>query len=217
MGSESVQSLAARAKTEGWPAGWFEEVYAQANADADCIPWADRVPNPSLIGWSEGSNGAGRSALCVGCGLGDDAEELARRGFVVTAFDISPTAIAWCRERFKRTPVAYQVADATSLPAAWSGAFDFIFEAYTLQVLPPDIRQLVLAELARVLAPGGRLLIVARGRDLGSAPSAIPPWPLTRGELSAAMETSAVESSFEDYLDREEPPVRRFRVLYTRR
>ncbi|MCC5670705.1 class I SAM-dependent methyltransferase [Nostoc sp. CHAB 5784] len=42
---------------------------------------------------------SGQKALVIGCGLGDDAEAIASLGFEVTAFDISPTAIAWCQER----------------------------------------------------------------------------------------------------------------------
>jgi hypothetical protein len=43
-------------------------------------------------------------------------------------------------------------------------------------------------------------------------------WPLTRAEVSALIAAGLRELSFEDLLDvedPEEPPVRRFRVLYT--
>jgi len=63
----------------------------------------------------------------VGCGLGDDAEALAQQGFQVTAFDISPTAIAWCEKRFPDSQVKYQVADLFALDPAWHHKFDFVF------------------------------------------------------------------------------------------
>lgn len=87
----------------------FEEIYARAGDDLTSVPWARFAPHPLLVMWldSAGSPGlpasrsfAGCEALVVGCGLGDDAEELARRGYAVTAFDVSPTAITRCRERF---------------------------------------------------------------------------------------------------------------------
>src|SRR5262245_10456194 len=108
-----AQNIAKEHLEKNDPTGWFEPLYAAAAGDAGSIPWADLAPNPNLIKWLDDHAiaGNGRRALVVGCGLGDDAEELARRGFAVTAFDISPTAIEWCRKRFADTPVSYCVAD----------------------------------------------------------------------------------------------------------
>jgi len=53
----------------------------------------------------------------------------------------------------------------------------------------------------------------ARGRE-PTAPKGEMPWPLTREELSLFKDHSLKELIFEDYLDREKPPVRRFRVTY---
>jgi len=68
---------------------WFERLYAEgANEEAD-IPWADFEPNPNLVAYLDRTtlSPAGQRALKVGCGLGDDVEELSDRGFDVTAFD----------------------------------------------------------------------------------------------------------------------------------
>jgi hypothetical protein len=40
------------------------------------------------------------------------------------------------------------------------------------------------------------------------------PWPLTKDELTDFLRFGLKEVSFEDYVDDEEPPVRRFRVAY---
>ena len=132
--------------SQGDPTGWFEPAYAQANGDRAAIPWAEKGINPHLIGVP--LEGAGLSALVVGCGLGDDAEYLASRGFAVTAFDISPTAIAWCRRRFPHSPVNYLAADLFqhSLPA-----FDFVLEAYTLQALPRSLRAQAISAIAALV------------------------------------------------------------------
>ncbi len=93
----SARQIAYKYLKAGDPLGWFEELYSRAGDDVSVIPWADLTPNPNLIDWLEHSHGAPfGKALKVGCGLGDDAEELVRRGFETTAFDISTSAIAWC-------------------------------------------------------------------------------------------------------------------------
>jgi len=210
-----VREMARASIQRGDPLGWFERLYAQAHGNAAEIPWGDQVPNPNLIEWL-GNNrvaGGGRTAAVVGCGLGDDAEALAAAGFAVTGFDLAPSAITWCRRRFSDSPVVYQVADLLHPPAAWGPGFDFVYEGYTLQAVPPDVRQAMLAPLAGLVRPGGSLLIVARGREEAD-PKGDLPWPLTRAELDPLLAAGLTVVRFEDYLDREDPPKRRFRIEY---
>jgi 2-polyprenyl-3-methyl-5-hydroxy-6-metoxy-1,4-benzoquinol methylase len=207
---ERARELARRALARGDATGWFEELYAEARSEAD-ISWADLVPNPSLVAWLDAHTVTGR-ALKVGAGLGDDAEELARRGLTVTAFDVAPTAVGWARRRFPDSSVDYVVADVLAPPAEWRGAFDFVLEAYTLQVLPPDQRPVAARAIAATVAPGGTLLVVARGRGEGEDEGAMP-WPLTPGELRGYFAGLTLQR-FEDFLDAEEPPVRRLRAEY---
>jgi len=91
-----------------------------------------------------------------------------------------------------------------------------VVEVYTLQVLPPDARAAAVACLRTVVAPGGTLLVVARGRDDGEHPGAMP-WPLTRHEVEAMGGDELALRSFEDFRDDEDPPVRRFRATFVRR
>ncbi len=197
--------------------GWFEELYTQAQGNEQAIHWADMEVNPNLVEWLDRRNiqGKDKLALVVGCGLGDDAEELARRGFEVVAFDIAPTAIAWCRQRFPQSPVAYVVADVFDPPTAWRGGFDFILEAYTLQVLPADVRSRAMTSIASLLAQGGTLLVICRGRSPQEPPGNLP-WPLSTEELEVFKGAGLRQVHFEDYFDQGEPPVRRFRVEYQR-
>jgi SAM-dependent methyltransferase len=168
----------------GDSASWFEGMYAGA-ASTDDLPWADLVPNPLLTPWldARGGAGEGRRALVVGSGLGDDAEELARRGFAVTAFDAAPSAVAWAQRRFPSSAVDYRVADATALPEEWHGAFALVVEAYTLQAVLAEERPLVAREVAAALAPGGVLLAIATARGPDDPPRTFRPWPLTPAEL----------------------------------
>jgi 2-polyprenyl-3-methyl-5-hydroxy-6-metoxy-1,4-benzoquinol methylase len=212
-----VRKLADESLARGDATGWFDALYQSAEGAASVIPWADGAPNPNLVAWlqSHPATELGKRALVVGCGLGDDAEALAALGMQVTAFDISPTAIAWCRERHSQSSVNYQAADLIQPPSEWTSAFDFVFEAYTLQALPLDLRAQVTRNLAGFVAPGGTLLVVARARD-NHEPLGSMPWPLSPNDL-APLTTAGLESSqFEDYFDAEEPPVRRFRVTYRR-
>jgi hypothetical protein len=54
--------------------------------------------------------------LKVGAGLGDDAEEPARRGLAVTACDVAPTAVEWAWRRLPESRVDCVVADAPAPP-----------------------------------------------------------------------------------------------------
>jgi SAM-dependent methyltransferase len=212
-----VREFAREALHRGEPTAWFEPLYAWAGGDPSRIPWADRAVNPNLLSWLEAHDvrGANRAALVVGCGLGDDAEELARRDFRVTAFDISPAAIAWCRRRFPEFRVTYRVADLLAAPREWTQRFDFVFEAYTVQSLPHTVREAALNAIANFVAPGGELLLVCRARDQQDDPGNLP-WPLTRDELRIVEAAGLREVQFEDYLDDEFAPVRRFRARYRR-
>ena len=51
------------------------------------------------------------------------------------------------------------VANAESLPAA-DGSQDALISIFTFHELPPKVRRAVLRECARVLKPGGRLVLV---------------------------------------------------------
>src|SRR5688500_13318686 len=110
---EQLRDHVRRGDTSG-----YDRLYQDAGADASKVPWARLAPNVNVTRWLDRAMpaGEGKRALVVGCGLGDDAEELARRGFAVTAFDIAPAAIDWCRRRFPSSRVTYVKADLLAPP-----------------------------------------------------------------------------------------------------
>ncbi|MBU7582519.1 MAG: class I SAM-dependent methyltransferase [Nostoc sp. TH1S01] len=179
-----VQQLATEALEKEQPSAWFEILYAKAEGDATQIPWAKLVPHPYLQTWLANHQPLvkGQKALIIGCGLGDDAEALAKLEFEVTAFDISPTAISWCQQRFPDSSVNYVVADLFALPTEWHLAFDFVFECRNIQALPLNVRSSVISSIASLVAPDGTLLLITRVRDTEVEPSG-PPWPLSDSEL----------------------------------
>lgn len=181
---QRVKEMVDRAIENNTPYGWFETLYQQANQQEDKIPWAKLKPHPLLASWLQKNPiaGAGKTALVVGCGLGDDAEALAHQGFKVTAFDVSETAIAWCKQRFPQSTVTYQVADLFATPKNWDRGFDVAIETYTIQALPLAIRSQTMEAIANLVAPGGTLLVITRLRATETEPDG-PPWPLSVSEL----------------------------------
>jgi SAM-dependent methyltransferase len=94
-----------------------------------------------------------RRVLEVGCGWGDLAEWIAREtGADVVATDLSPHMVELARKR----GLDAQVADVQALPFA-DGSFDAAVAAWMLYHVP-DLDRGV-AELARVLRLGGRLVV----------------------------------------------------------
>jgi SAM-dependent methyltransferase len=188
---QHAASLAQAAIAAGDATGWFEQVYADAAAGKTSVPWDRGRPNELLVQWASGQYrdgplraADGARALVVGCGLGEDAEYVARLGFATTAFDIAPTAIAAARSRFPGSPVDYQVADLLEPPHRWSQAFELVVESITVQALPDPPRAAALARLGEFVAPGGTLIVIARRREPGAADSG-PPWSLTRPEIDS--------------------------------
>lgn len=198
--------------------GWFERLYKEAAGDARLIPWADLKPNRNFAAWlaENGLNGAGKRAVVVGCGLGDDAEELARLGFDVTAFDVSETAIRWAKQISPETRVAYRIEDLFDLPDEWRASFDFVLEIYTVQALPLDLRRAAIENIAALARQGGQVLVIQRGRD-DDEPVAEIPFPLSVRDLETFETCGLTRISFEDFVDDENEPKRRFRVLYERK
>lgn len=105
----------------------------------------------------------GLQVLDVGCGDGALAVALAKRGVHVTGVDADPRMLAAAQERARlaRAPVNLIGADAQALPFK-TGTFDVIV-AITVLCFAPDAEQL-LGEMARVLRPGGRMIIGELGR-----------------------------------------------------
>jgi ubiquinone/menaquinone biosynthesis C-methylase UbiE len=106
---------------------------------------------------------SGRRLLDVGCGDGAYLIEAARKGAAVVGVDASEPMLQAARQRGQalRADIEVRRGEAQALPFP-EGAFDVVF-AVTLLCLQSDPAA-VLSELARVLAPGGRLVVGELGR-----------------------------------------------------
>lgn len=177
-----ADELSAEAIAAGRPTEWFDRLYAAGVSGEVSLPWDREDPQVLLHEWAQGAGlaGEGRRAVVVGCGLGADAEYLARLGFEVTAFDVSPTAVALAADRYPGSPVSYEVADLLDLPAPWHGAFDLVVEIFTLQALPEPPRRDAGRGVTSLVAPGGTLLAIQFRYDGTGSVDAGPPFPQTR-------------------------------------
>jgi SAM-dependent methyltransferase len=101
--------------------------------------------------------GAGR-ALDVGCGNGNHLRRLAALGFRARGLDVSPRAVALCRAA--GLDVDEGTLEDARLPAA---SFDLVVASHVLEHLRDP--RAFLAEAARVLAPGGVLVVKTPNAD----------------------------------------------------
>ncbi len=212
---QKVKELAAEAVESSQPSAWFEPLYADAQGDATQVPWAKLAPHPYLQDWLtlRKPEGQGHSALVIGCGLGDDAQALSELGFQVTAFDISPTAIAWCKQRFPNSTVNYAIADLLLLPPQWQNTFDLVIESRNIQALPLNVRSQVIESVASMVAPRGTLLVITRFREQEAPPSG-PPWPLSASELAQFSRLGLQESQKVTFWEPEHKEIQQLRIEY---
>jgi SAM-dependent methyltransferase len=183
---EQARTFAAASLAADDPTGWFERLYSAADEGTAVLPWDRGEAHPLLAEWAHDRElaGSGRRALVVGCGLGYDAELLARLGYDTVAFDVSASAVAATRRRFPDSVVSYVAADLLDLPSGWLRAYDLVVEIFTVQALPIALHGKAIAQVGQVVGPGGTLLVIAGGRAEADQPDG-PPWPLTRTEVDS--------------------------------
>jgi ArsR family transcriptional regulator len=130
--------------------------------------------------------------LDVASGDGVLAELVADRSHTVTCADISATVLGAARKRLLGTVnVRFCLADMHRLPFA-AASFDHVFAMHALPYAPEPQR--AIAEAARVLRPGGRLIIATLAEhrhdaarqlydhvNLGVAPTMLAQWIAAAG------------------------------------
>jgi SAM-dependent methyltransferase len=123
--------------------------------------WSGR-PNGRLV--AEAAALAPGRVLDVGCGEGADAIWLARRGWIVTAIDISDVALGRARDAAERAGAAVEwvCGDAVQVPFP-GGSFDLVSMQYP--ALPKAAGEAAVCRLLDAVRPGGVLLAVYHDLD----------------------------------------------------
>jgi len=124
--------------------------------------WKDRLARLVAVA-------PGERALDLACGTGDIAARLAASGAVVCGLDITPRMLQLARAKPGAARCRWTTGDMTALPFA-DASFDVVTTGYGLRNVP-DLERAI-AEIARVLRPGGRFASLDFNR---------PDAPLVRG------------------------------------
>jgi ubiquinone/menaquinone biosynthesis C-methylase UbiE len=102
----------------------------------------------------------GKRVLEIGLGLGADSEQIIRRGAIWSGLDLTPESIARLAARFQLRNLPYEnlkVGSVRELPFD-SDTFDIVFSHGVLHHVPQIEK--AQAEIARVLKPGGQLIVM---------------------------------------------------------
>ena len=215
---ENAKSIATSFLERDDPVGWFEALYSEAEGNHEHVPWADLEPNRFLVEWAEsvGLKGNGRTALVVGCGLGDDAKYLDGLGFRVTAFDVSQKAIEWAKNIHSDTEIEFFASDLFAPGDELKKKFDFVLEVYTIQALPLSMREKTIDAISDYVREDGELIVVQRFRENDEEVEGLP-WALSANDLSNFEKNGLRQTGFSEYYgDEEDEPIKRFVAEYKR-
>jgi len=120
----------------------------------------DEIFTDSEIDFLLGKVGSGDDVLDMGCGTGRFTIPLAERARSVSGLDMSPMMLATARQKLADRGLAADLreGDMADLPFP-DASFDVVVSMLALMHIPRQDRQQVFREAARVLRPGGRMLV----------------------------------------------------------
>ena len=158
------------------------------------------TPAPEMAYLAERWSGAGfRTLLDSGCGPGRHAVYFAKKGFQVTGLDQSPEALEYLTDWAERetVPVTAVQGDLFHLPFG-DGSFDCLVDYNASYHTDTAGYRQAVAELRRVLKPGGEVFLTLLSRRDRKYQSAAPEEKLDRFTLRHAGGTPLFYAGRED-------------------
>jgi ubiquinone/menaquinone biosynthesis C-methylase UbiE len=163
-GGDTAPETRGRLLDQGWRydlEAWF--------ADTFVLGGALRNLRQRVVALAE--LGDGQAVLDVGCGTGTlaiAAAALVGAAGRVAGIDPAPRQIARARSKARRAGVSvdFRMGVIEALPFS-EGSFDVVTSTLVMHHLPEDLKRQGLAEMARVLKPGGRLVLADFTRSQG--------------------------------------------------
>lgn len=133
----------------------WESIYSEGRS-------LNRYPFDSVVqfiyrNYSRAKPRAETKILEIGCGAGNNLWFAAREGFTVYGIDSSPSAIEYAQKRFADEGLRgdFRVADFITLPFE-DVTFDFVLDRAALTYSTTSDAVGTIAEMRRVLLPGGK-------------------------------------------------------------
>lgn len=129
-------------------------------------PWDRGQTNPALYAWLDAGVIAPPARVLVpGCGRGHEVLTLARRGFDVTAVDLSGQALAELEAELARQSLRATVVESDLLSWTPAGRFEAVYEQTCLCALLTRYWPHYEAQLYDWLEPGGVLMALFMQSD----------------------------------------------------
>ncbi len=162
--------------------------------------WELGVPPPPLARLLVDARPPRGRVAVPGCGRGHDARLFARLGYPTWGFDFAALAIRDARTlatiEFGRltasgagpapAPLTLEQRDLFTLPDAYPGFFDLVWEHTCFCAIDPARRPEYVEVIRRILRPGGRLLALFWPVDVDWEGG--PPFPASKAEIRRFLE-----------------------------
>ncbi|MDD1726129.1 MAG: class I SAM-dependent methyltransferase [Euryarchaeota archaeon] len=141
---------------------WYEEMFENSAKSYDQEPFVKGTQGE--VDFIEKELGFNRSAIIldIGCGTGRHAIELAKRGYAVTAVDLSESQLDLAREKAAAVDVTVQFVKADARLLDYSGQFDAVIIACegAFPLMETDEMNFeILKNAFRVLRQGGVFIL----------------------------------------------------------